>query len=122
MALHPFAQTLPEQVPGVPGQSWVCAAGQEGPVPGQLAASVATPDVQDAVRQDVDALLKASVGQALFVPSHLSSTSQMSTALRQTKVVDCLESVQVEDVPVHLSSTSQGPAATRHTVFALPGE
>jgi hypothetical protein len=87
----------------------------------QLAASVATPPVQLAVRHDVEDGLNTSAGQASLDPSHFSSRSQSPGAARHTKVFGRLASLgQVTELPVHVSATSHGPPAERQMAPELP--
>src|SRR5438309_1572595 len=64
---------------------------------------------------------KASAGQSLLVPSHVSATSQTPADGRQTVPAGLFASAgQVELVPVQVSAGSQTPAEARQTVPALP--
>jgi hypothetical protein len=117
--VQPFAQTLPAQVED--GQLTVCAPGQLAELPVQLAASVATPPVQLAVRHCVDEGLNKSDGQASLEPSHFSSRSQSPGAARHTNVFGRLTSLgHVVELPVHVSATSHGPPAERQMAPELP--
>jgi len=68
-----------------------------------------------APRHTVDELAKVSPGQSLFVPSQVSTMSQMPAELRQTAVL--LESLgHAAAEPVQFSAVSQTPAEARHCV------
>jgi hypothetical protein len=113
----------PHAVPlqDVSPQSCVWGAGHAAPLPGQLAATVATPAVQLAARQLVALDLKPSAGQASSEPSHVSATSQVPAAARQTVPAEAFASGgHVVEEPLHVSDESQEPAAARHTVPAFP--